>query len=164
MRLLTYEQQATVPADKPIGTLEQQGLPPDTNGASYVVGTLDAFIERGSVGDWRHAIALGLVRRSRYGTWEPFRTKKGGERTIACNEGIAHASDGVHILILGFDGRWFSRSSQVVEFHIDPAYEPGYASANPERAKRIRVRAATYLKTGIKQPKAEQLLAEYASL
>lgn len=163
MRLLTPEQQAAVPADQPIGTLAEQGLSHDNNGTTYVTGTIAAFIDPASVSDWRHAVALGLVSRSRYGEWKPFVKASGTERTYACGEGRAWATDGVHILIetagRGDTGvqyrRWISRSSQVVTLFL-PAITSGAAIT--------KVNAAKHLKQVRPQPKTFSLAGEYAAL
>ncbi len=165
MRLLTPEQQAAVPADQPIGTLAEQGLAHDNNGTTYVTGTIAAFIDPAQVSDWRHAVALGLVSRSRFAEWKPFVKSSGTERTYACGEGRAWATDGVHILIetagRGDTGvqyrRWISRSAQVVTLKLPPI-TPGGALVEVNAAKHLRI-----VKPKTVQP-ARSLASDYDSL
>lgn len=158
MRQLTPEQQAAVPADQPIGTLAEQGLQHDNNGTSFDADGTTRFVCQLPVTDWRQAVSLRLVSRSRYGTWEPFRKASGTERSLPCNFGTAWATDRVHILICTVDGLWISRSSQVVTLRL-PATTPGLA-LSPIRADR-------YLKQRDKEhatKPAVSLADEYASL
>lgn len=156
MRLLTPEQQAAVPADQPIGTLHEQGLSPDSAGTGYVEGYIEAFIDHASVTDWRHAVALGFVSRSRFSEWTPFLKQSGTERTYQSDYGCAFATDGVHILIRTVEGKWISRSSQVVTLRL-PA-------TTPESGRFTKVNAARHLGHD-KTPKPTRSLAdEYMEL
>lgn len=156
MRLLTPEQQAAVPADQPIGTLHEQGLDPTSNGAGYVEGDIAAFVDHASVIDWRHAVALGFVSRSRFSEWLPFLKLSGTERTYQSDYGCAFATDGVHILIRTVEGKWISRSSQVVTLRL-PA-------TTPESGKFTSVNAARHLKQDRTPKPARSLADEYMSL
>lgn len=151
MRLLTPEQQAAVPADQPIGTLHEQGLAADSTGSSFIEGDISAFIDPTSVTDWRHAVALGFVSRSRFSEWTPFLKLSGTERTYVCDNGTAYATDGVHILINTVEGKWISRSSQVVTLRL-PA-------STPESGRFTSVNAARHLKQD-KTPKPTKSLAD----
>lgn len=115
MRQLTPEQQAAVPVGQAIGTLAEQGLPYEHNGLNFNRLGIQDFIDPATITDWRQAVALRCVRRSRYGQWEPFRKTDGGERSYRCEFGTAWATDGVHILIRQVNGTWFERSAQVIK-------------------------------------------------
>lgn len=156
MRLLTPEQQAAVPLGQEIGSLAVQGLPQESSGGRYVTGDIQSFTDTADIPTWRHAIALKCVHKSRYGEWTPFRKADGGEVWHACQYGIAWATDGVHILIRGVEGRWLSRSAQVVEFVVQRPYG-GKTKVNA--AKHLKISSPTN-----KTTKADTLMSEYLSL
>ena len=153
MRLLTPEQQAAVRPGQEMGGLTKQA--PwllNEEGDLNPVQPHPSFIDHTKVENWRHAVACGLIRRSRLGEWEPFRKSDGCEKWIACEWGIAWANDGVHILIRTVEGNWITRSAQVVNFRQQTPWAP-------------TINAVKYLKKVNPETKPTRSLAdEYLSL